>query len=236
MKDIYQLAEKGTLTEQDLQGLTASDFDSVNTSTQLTPLGVAVWYGHVQAAKVLLKHRADPDGHRNGRPPLWVATSKPRGNSGELLIQILLDQGADPTLPSQIDGDKGSSPLWNAVKTRKSPDVISSLVDRGANPDEIVASARQSPRQLADSRKDTARLNAMLPREARTQGRLVQAGLVTGFVMAIVYWVNKNVLVATVAGLGAGITMMAKDAIRRRFKMSGWIDGKLGKVSKMVIA
>jgi hypothetical protein len=49
--------------------------------------------------------------------------------------------------------------------------------------------------------------------------------------MAIVYWANKNVLVAVAAALA---TPLAKNAISRRFRLTGWIDDKLGKASNVL--
>lgn len=178
IKDIYQLAEKGTLTEEDLQGSALSDFHSFNCNTKLTPLGIAVWHGHCQSAKLLLKYKADPDGGRNGRPPLWVATLKTPVYQAEGIIQLLLDYNADATLASQVSGDKATTPLWNAVLTRKSPRLISRLVDAGAIPHDTVPAGNKSAWQLARAFNDAALLSAMRPREVRTSNRLTSTTLI----------------------------------------------------------
>ncbi|XWX01589.1 hypothetical protein V2A60_009617 [Cordyceps javanica] len=235
MEIIYELSERGGLTEDVLQGVPVSEINKLHAESKLTPLGIALWKGHAECAKLLLKYKADPDGGRRGRPPLWVATLKAPTSEAEGLIQLLLDHNADASLASQVLAtDKGSTPLWNAVKTRKSPEVISRLVDAGANPLHIVAEDNKSAYHLAKSFNDQARLSAM---RARTPDKLAQTSLVVSMIGAIVWWANANIRVSAAAagvaigaaGVAAASAMEAKDAILRRFKMRGWLDERFKK-------
>ncbi|TQW02492.1 ankyrin repeat protein [Cordyceps javanica] len=238
MEIIYELSERGDLTEDVLQGVPVSEINKLHAESKLTPLGIALWKGHAECAKLLLKYKADPDGGRTGRPPLWVATLKAPTSEAEGLIQLLLDHNADASLASQVSAtDKGSTPLWNAVKTRKSPEVISRLVDAGANPLHIVAEDNKSAYHLAKSFNDQARLSAMRARAGRTTDKVAQTSLVVSLVGAIVWWANASIRVSAAAagvaigaaGVAAASAMEAKDAILRRFKMRGWLDERFKK-------
>lgn len=224
MRAVYDLSASGDLTEDVLRGVAPSEVHSFNADSKLTPLGVAIWRGHVECAKLLIKYDADPDGGRTGRSPLWVATLKTPAQQAEALIRLLLDQNANAALASQVPGDKGSTPLWNAVLTRKSPEVISLLVDAGAVPNDRVPAGDKSAWQLARTANDEARLSAMQPRTERTLDRIAQTTLVVAFIGAIVFWANKNIKVSATAGAVAASATNAKDAILGRFNMSGWLD------------
>lgn len=182
MGTVYNLSASGDLTEEALQRAAASELNSLHAESKLTPLGAAVWHGRVECAKLLLKYNADPNGGRAGRPPLWVATLKTPAPQAEALIQILLEHNASAALASQVAGDKATTPLWNAVQTRKSPDVISRLVDAGAVPNATVPAENKSAWQLARAANDEARLSAMRPRAERTSDRVAQTALVVALI------------------------------------------------------
>ncbi|KAM3546818.1 hypothetical protein ARSEF1564_000394 [Beauveria bassiana] len=235
MEIIYKLSASGGLTEDVLQGVPESEVNSLNAETGLTPLGIALWHGHAECAKLLLKYKADPNGGRRGRPPLWVATLKTPVSQAEGLIQLLLNHNADATLASQHSGaHKGSTPLWNAVQTRKSPEIISRLVDAGADPYEIVPKENKSAYHLAKTFNDPVLLGAMQPSAKRTPTKLAQTSLVVAMIGAIVWWANANIRVSSAAGavavVAAGVAATsateAKDAILIRFNMRGWLDTK----------
>jgi len=214
MEDIYKRACDGTLTADDLKDGKVLNY--VNPKTNLTLLGAAVWNGHIDQVKLLLKKGADSN--RDGsRPPLWVAASKTKKNAGRI-IQILLNNKADPNLPSPIDGN--STPLLGAVKAFKPPAIISALVDAGALPT-IADAKNDTPQKVAEDRKDRDRLQAMLPRHKRTSKRLPALLMLSGLILFTVAWANKNVIVATTATVVAGGGLIAANAIKKRFDMSG---------------
>ncbi|KAE8130709.1 hypothetical protein BDV38DRAFT_291376 [Aspergillus pseudotamarii] len=234
--EIYELARSGCLKEEDLKDLDSGKLNYFNTDDQLTPLGVAVFKRNLKAAQLLLKHGYDPNGLRKGRPPLWVACGRRRSqtNIEERLIQLLLSKNADANLRSQVKDDEGSTPLMKAVETRKSTDVLSSLVDHGADQDADVGGS--SPRKLAKKQNRLGALNAMLPRSKRIGKRVLEVAKVTGFVLSAVYWANKNLKVAASAAAGTAVVVGAgyvlKDAIKRRFGWTGKVDEGMKKYIK----
>ncbi|KAE8327130.1 hypothetical protein BDV39DRAFT_193046 [Aspergillus sergii] len=233
--EIYELAKNGGLKEEDLKGLDSGKLNYFNTDDQLTPLGVAIFNRNFKAAQLLLKHGYDPNGLRKGRPPLWVACGRRnRTNVEERLIRLLLRKNADANLRSQVKDDEGSTPLMRAVETRKPSDVLSRLVDLGADPDADVGGS--SPRKLAKEQNRPDALNAMLPRWKRIYKRVSEVAKVTGFVLSAVYWANKNLKVAASAAAGTtvvvGAGLVLKDAIKKRFGWTGKVDEGMEKYIK----
>jgi nucleoside phosphorylase len=136
--EIYNLSTSGRTSELAAKLQEPGVKDSINyfhPTEQRTPLGIAVFKRDLTTAELLLAHKAGPDGRRKGRPPLWTAFERRRTkyNVEERLIQLLLDHGADPNVPSTIASEEGSTPLMKAVQTRKSLQTISRLVDRRAD-------------------------------------------------------------------------------------------------------
>ncbi|PWY74491.1 hypothetical protein BO94DRAFT_499922 [Aspergillus sclerotioniger CBS 115572] len=226
MNTIYDHAKNGTLTEQDLQGADIKKLNYLDPKDNTTPLGIAVLNRDFKTAQLLLKHKADPDCLRRGIPPLWRACGfdRRKENVEERLIQLLLNHKADPNLVPEGQKGKAMTPLMKAVKTHKSLEIISSLVDHGADPDAIV-----NKKSAKDLTTDPKVLNAMLPRATRFKNRAKEVAKVTAFVMSAVFWANKNLKVAAGVGVAAAAGMIAKDAIKRRFKMTGKVDKRLGK-------
>ncbi|KAI1118532.1 hypothetical protein F5Y14DRAFT_217781 [Nemania sp. NC0429] len=215
MEDIYQSALAGTLTADRLKGDQWRSY--IHHQSKLTLLSAAVWKGHKDLVKLLLEKGADPNKEGELRPPLWVAASKTKTNAGHI-IDILLNHKADPTLPSVIDD--GSTPLLVAVKTYKSPAIISKLVDAGASP-EAANGKGETPRQVATNRKDRAQLQALLPRSQRTSDRLPVLAMLTGLILFVVAWANNNIMAATIVAGAAGV---ATAALKNRFNISGLLD------------
>lgn len=228
MANVFELAKQGLLAEADLKGPSLCDLHKFNGATNLTPLGVAVWEGHFRVAKLLLDYKADPNGCRRGRPPLWVATSKTRGSVAEDLIQLLLDHNADACLASAVPLDGGTTPLYNAVMKRMSCGAIKRLVDAGADPRAVVTELRKSAWELARERRDTDRLSAMRPRAERALDTLRQTTLLMGIVTVIACWMNKCRCVLVTAAIVVGAALLAKDAMYGR--LTSWLDDRFGKV------
>ncbi|KAK8148653.1 hypothetical protein G3M48_009507 [Beauveria asiatica] len=70
MVSIYDLAKNGTLTEVSLHGLAWSETPFFSDKTQLTPLGIAVWNGPVDVARLLFDYKTELNGNRQGLPPI----------------------------------------------------------------------------------------------------------------------------------------------------------------------
>lgn len=219
---VYDNARSGTLTAADLAGR-ETEINSVNPTDNLTPLGVAVWYGRVDSVKLLLRNGAKPDGEAGTRPPLWVASSKTKSNAGRM-VQILLSKGANPRLRSVKD--KNSTPLLAAVKTGKPPALISALVDAGASPLDANDSG-QTAQNVAENTNDHARLQALLPLKDRIKTRIAVLLQLTGLMLFVVAWANNNVKIAT----GAGGALVAAFAIQKRFSFKGFFDTLIPSVS-----
>jgi hypothetical protein len=224
---IYNLAKDGKISDlaAKLQEPGAKEsINYFNPTDQRTPLGIAVFRRDLKTAELLLAHNADPNGGKMGRPPLWTACERGRTkyNVEEHLIRLLLDHGADPNVPSAIASDNGSTPLTKAVQTRKSLETISRLVDHGADTSKAV--------KLKEAENDPEVLSAMQPRSNRTLSRISEVSKVVGFVLAVVFWANRNLLVAIGTGAAVAVGMVVKDAIKKRFSFTGVVGERQGKV------
>lgn len=197
----------------------------MNADTGLTPLGEAVWRGDVAQVKQMLKARVDPNG--GSRPPLWVAVSRPIKNAGRI-IDLLLEYGADPNKVSTFDSN--TSPLLGAVKLSQPPAIISALIDRGANPT-MPDDAGNTARGEAERKRDMATLKALQPRDKRVAKRPRAVPVITGLLLFVVAWSNKNVKVRVTAGV-TGAALLAREAIYKRFNMSGLFDRAIPKVCR----
>lgn len=229
MPTIYELAEKGSLTANHLDGPHAvEELATVNPTTFLTPLGVAVWFGHEKQVKLLLEKGANPNGENGARPPLWVAAAKTKHNAGRI-IQILLDHKADPSKPSEID--QNSTPLLAAVKNDRAPAIISALVDAGASPKDQNVKG-ESALTIAETHKARALLQAMRPQEDRHGDRFTALFALSGLVLGVVAWSNKfskwtaAAKAATAVATAGCLIASGAQAIKKRFNMSGWFESR----------
>jgi uncharacterized protein len=108
--DVFEAATLGK-TER-LRELVAEDASLVNAfgDDGFQPLPLACFYGHVEAARVLLEHGADPNTlSRNERIKTnalhAAAASENKTRETRLeLCRLLLEHGADPSIP-QGDSD-----------------------------------------------------------------------------------------------------------------------------------
>jgi uncharacterized protein len=96
------LGEAGRLRE-----ILADDPENANAfgDDGFQPLPLACYYGHVEAARVLLEHGADPNGlarneHIRTNALHAAAASENKGPDVRYeLCRLLLDNGADPSIP-----------------------------------------------------------------------------------------------------------------------------------------
>ncbi|KAF4539228.1 uncharacterized protein LTHEOB_10392 [Lasiodiplodia theobromae] len=229
MSTIYERAEEGSLTANDLKEPHAvEELATVNPTTLLTPLGVAVWFGHEKQVKLLLEKGANPNGENGARPPLWVAAAKTKHNAGRI-IQILLAHKADPSKPSELD--QNSTPLLAAVKNDRAPAIISTLVDAGASPEKQNEKG-ESALAVAEKKKDRDILQAMHPRNDRHGDRFTALFALSGLVLGVVAWSNKfskwtaAAKAATAVATAGCFIASGAQAIKKRFNMSGWFESR----------
>ena len=90
-----------------LHQLLAQDPESANAygDDGFQPLGLACFFGHVEAARLLLDHGADPNTlsrNEHIKTNALHAAAASEGKGPEVryeLCQLLLERGADPTIP-----------------------------------------------------------------------------------------------------------------------------------------
>jgi len=104
-----------------------------------TPLHVAAEKGHVEIARLLLEHGADPNARdMYGVTPLHLATYW-----GHLdVVKLLLEHGADPNAKEKLGGE---TPLYWAVQHKRT-DIAKLLLKHGADPN------NRSKRSIEDGR------------------------------------------------------------------------------------
>ncbi|KAJ5430658.1 hypothetical protein N7491_007674 [Penicillium cf. griseofulvum] len=226
MESIYKIAENGKLTDRDLEGKGPNEINKVNYKSKLTPLGIAVWNGHVKTINLLLKRGANANGTADTRPPLWVAAAKTNYRAAHI-VQILLKNGADPNQRSLID--KNTTPLIEAVGSGDFPEVVSLLVDAGAKCHELVDDRGRTAQEIAEAKKDREILQALLPRSERTRSRVDATGLVVCLVLGVVFLVNRNPMFKVAIAAGGAVIYASRNAIKERFDMTGAFEKRVPK-------
>ncbi|HVL40295.1 MAG TPA: ankyrin repeat domain-containing protein [Fimbriimonadaceae bacterium] len=129
----------------DLQALeTALEYEHVETISPdgFTPLGLAAYFGHLEAVRFLLSRGARPGAHSQN--PLNVTPLHSALAGGHVdLARLLLDAGSDP----RAAGGEGWTPLHYAADLGDA-ELAGWLLERGADP-EARNSAGQSPLDIA---------------------------------------------------------------------------------------
>jgi ankyrin repeat protein len=103
--NVFEAAAFGNVER--LREILAADPDSANAygDDGFQPLPLASFYGHVEAARVLLEHSADPNTlsrneHIRTNALHAAAASENKGHEVRYeLCKLLLDYGADPSIP-----------------------------------------------------------------------------------------------------------------------------------------
>ena len=126
----------------------------------------ATEHGYYQAAKTLIENGANPNRKNAGRRRL--PCTRRCGMSGQELITLLLDRGANVNIVADDDGD---TPLHLAARRADTPEnaaLVSFLLDKGANPN-IFNDRRWRPLDLADGRDG-------YPRRRKIMSALIAGG------------------------------------------------------------
>jgi uncharacterized protein len=103
--DVFEAAALGQADR--LREILADDSESANAfgDDGFQPLTLACFYGHVDSARVLLEHGADPNTlgrHEHIQTNALHAAAASENKGPELryeLCKLLLDNGADPSIP-----------------------------------------------------------------------------------------------------------------------------------------
>lgn len=147
---IYEDAEAGILTPSKLHRYGIDKIDEIDGNSNLTPLIAAIRAGQTKSVKVLLDNGASVDKHSpDGRTPLFWATWEKKAPNRAEIIQTLLDADPKPEVDLTFDAVGNNTPLMNAITKLKNPQVISMLVDAGANP-KAQNKKKQTPETLAE--------------------------------------------------------------------------------------
>ncbi|KAI1076033.1 hypothetical protein F5B20DRAFT_338770 [Whalleya microplaca] len=180
-----------------------------NGTIGLTPLSLAVRNGHAEVARLLLDNGAEVDAlSSQRRTPLWIVTSRGRGDNRAEMVDILLKHRANAKYSdSALQG--GSTPLENELKQRRDPEVIQLLVHHDGKTDAAtrLAAELRSP-EVDDAMKST---------QQRSRFRDAIVGLIAALILFILAWANN-----------AALTRIA-DRVFKKFQISGNTDSPMGK-------
>lgn len=111
-------------------------------SDGFTALGLASFFGHAEAAALLLARGAAPN--RPSNNPMRVAPlHSAAAGSHVAIVRMLLDRGADPSAVQE----GGFTALHSAAQNGRA-DIVELLLAHGARPDALTADSK-TPRELA---------------------------------------------------------------------------------------
>ncbi|KAI1385442.1 uncharacterized protein F4822DRAFT_445394 [Hypoxylon trugodes] len=157
---LYSDAATGVLTSAALDkyletyNINEPSAEKGSSTLGLTPLAVAARNGHAEVVRLLLDKGAEVDAFSTQRrTPLWIVTSRGKGDNRVEIVDLLLKHGAN-VLYSDSSLQSGSTPLVNELAQRKDPEVIQLLVKNGGSTDAAVeATARLGRPEIDEAMK-----------------------------------------------------------------------------------
>ena len=180
-----------------------------NGTIGLTPLALAARNGHVGAVTLLLQNSANADAlSSQHRTPLWIVTTRGRGDGRAEIVQLLLNHKANAKY-SHPDLQGGSTPLVNELKQLKDPEVIQLLVESNGTTDAAT--------KLAGELDELEINDAMKSNRQRSNFRATLVNLITALILFILAWANSAAV--------TGIT----NKIFTKFQISGNKDSATAK-------
>jgi ankyrin repeat protein len=130
--NLYEAATVGNARRlKTILGQSRVRIDEPNKEEGFTPLGLAAFFGHPEAIKVLLEHGADVNLKLPSRFANTAVDAAVAGNRTEA-VRILLAAGADPNARSE-----GNATTLHKAAQHGNLDVVRMLVDHGADPNAV---------------------------------------------------------------------------------------------------
>ncbi|KAI3316917.1 ankyrin repeat protein [Xylariaceae sp. AK1471] len=212
---LYSDSATGTLTPAaldkyiEITSIDEPSNESGSGTLGLTPLALAARNGHADVVRLLLGKGAKVDAlSTQNRTPLWIVTSRGRGDERVQIVDLLLQQGAKARY-SHPNLHFGSTPLENELKQLKDADVVQLLVNKGGLTDKATKQAAELKQPEID--------DAMKSTEQRSQLRAAIIGLITALILFILAWANSPVV--------SGIA----NSVFKKFQISGNKDSPTAK-------
>ncbi|XXH01845.1 hypothetical protein Hte_008207 [Hypoxylon texense] len=189
---LYVDSAANTLTSASLDGylktynIDEPSKENGNGTIGLTPLALAARSGHFEAARLLLDKGANVNAlSTSDRTPLWVITSRGRGDNRAEIVNLLLKHGADVKYRDS-NPHNGSTPLENELKQLKDPEVIQLLVQNGG----LTEAATKLAEKLGKPEID----DAMRSTKQRSNFRDTMVNLIAALILFIIAWANSAAL------------------------------------------
>jgi hypothetical protein len=189
---IFTDAENGKLEQATLEAVRVADpsfsIDSPGPHG-LTLLATACLRGDARLVRSLLSppNNACPKAlsSLSRSPVFFAATGEMHAGTRQIILEALIAKGADLNAAT----DTGRTPLMELVSKSKTPELISLLVDSGANVD-LKTKQGETAQKIAEKRKRPEVINALLPLEKRTKDKRDFVNRVIGCILFIIMWVN----------------------------------------------
>ncbi|EHK16896.1 uncharacterized protein TRIVIDRAFT_227738 [Trichoderma virens Gv29-8] len=220
MASIFDLALKGTLSENDLVGK-EKEIDAVNEKTLYTPLGAAVHSNRKDNVKLLLANGANPDGVTGSRLPLWIAAARTKGSIGSI-VELLLAHKVSVNKPDHIANDTALHAIVQRYRNEDDLDVIEALVRAGADP-QATNQRGESAESLATKRNDKKLLSLLVPKTHK-KSHIKDILMIASLILFAFSWANRHsiqVVAATAVAATTAVASQVYGPIKKRFDMMG---------------
>ncbi|UKZ77550.1 hypothetical protein TrVFT333_005273 [Trichoderma virens FT-333] len=211
MASIFDLALKGTLSENDLVGK-EKEIDAVNEKTLYTPLGAAIHSNRKDNVKLLLANGANPDGVTGSRLPLWIAAARTKGSIGSI-VELLLAHKVNVNKPDHIANDTALHAIVQRYRNEDDLDVIEAL-------QRIKGESAES---LATKRNDKKLLSLLVPKTHK-KSHIKDILMIASLILFAFSWANRHsipVVAATAVAATTAVASQVYGPIKKRFDMMG---------------